>query len=194
MKLLNTLAAALSLALLLNSTPAAASDYPPDYPVCNVNDTKTVGPFEVIRHTSKLPGRFATLTVSYRGYLRTKYRDDQISIFVKLNGQYATIPASAGTNSDAYIYLNAGPRNCTKCMRYMNTPLCNAHFAAGGQEGVWVCEQPSALENNIFLYGWDQYGNENAWDIYVAATANGEWDSNSGANFYARLPARTSCW
>ncbi|WP_163999651.1 hypothetical protein [Pyxidicoccus caerfyrddinensis] len=194
MKFLTTLAAALALALLLNSPQAEASDYPPDYPVCNVNDSKVTGPFEVIRHTSKLPGRFATLTVSYRGYLRTKYRDDQISIFVKLNNQYTTLRASAGTNADAYIYLNAGPRNCTKCMRYMNTPLCNAHFAAGGQEGVWVCEQPSAVENSIFLYGWDQYGNENAWDLYVAATANGEWDSNTGANFYARLPARTSCW
>ncbi|MFP2929199.1 hypothetical protein ACLESO_29155 [Pyxidicoccus sp. 3LG] len=194
MKLLNTLIAALALALLLPVSQAEASDYPPDYAVCNVTDSKLVSPFEVIRHTTKLPGRFATLTVSYRGYLKNKYPADQIYLFVKLNNQYATLKASAGTNNDVYVYLNAGPRNCGKCMRYMNTPLCNAHFAAGGQEGVWVCEQPSATENHIFLYGWDQYGNQNAWDLYVAATANGEWDSNTGANFYARLPARSSCW
>ncbi|HZI12638.1 MAG TPA: hypothetical protein VE153_19805 [Myxococcus sp.] len=194
MKLLNPLAAALALALLLPGVRAEASDYPPDYPVCNSTDSKVTGPFEVIRRTTKLPGRYSTLTVAYRGYLRTKYRDDQISIFVKLNGQYSTIKASAGSNNDAYIYLNGGQRNCTKCFRYMDTPTCNAHFAAGGQEGVWVCQQPSALEQHMFLYAWDPYGNLNAWDIQVAATANGEWDSNSGANFYARLPARTSCW
>ncbi len=194
MKLLNTLTAALALALLLPMSQAQASDYPPNYPVCNVTDSKTTGPFEVIRRTTKLPGRFATLTVAYRGYLRGLYPDNQISLFVMLNGQYVTLQASAGSNNDAYVYLDAGPRNCGKCMRYMNTPLCNAHFAAGGQEGVWVCEQPTATENHLFLYGWDQYGNENAWDVYVAATANGQWDSNSGANYYARLPARTSCW
>ncbi|MBZ4419361.1 hypothetical protein [Myxococcus sp. RHSTA-1-4] len=193
MMLLKTFAVALSLALLLPATRAEASDYPPDYAICHLFDTKTAGPFEIIRETTKLPGRYATLTVSYRGYLRGKYRDDQISIFVKLNGNYVTVPASAGSNNDAYIFLNAGPRNCTKCMRYMNTPLCNAHFAAGGQEGVWVCEQPTATESHVFFYGWDPYGNQNLWNIEVAATANGEWDSNSGANFSTSLTPRTSC-
>ncbi|MFP2906331.1 hypothetical protein ACLESD_14955 [Pyxidicoccus sp. 3LFB2] len=194
MKFLTTLTAALALALFLSATQAQASDYPPNYPVCNSTDSRTVGPFEIIRRATKLPGRYATLTVAYRGYLRNLYADNQISIFVKLNGQYVTLQASSGTNNDAYIYLDAGQRNCTKCFVYMNTPLCNAHFAAGGQEGVWVCQQPSATESHLFLYGWDSNGYMNAWDIEVAATANGQWDSNGGANFYTRLPARTSCW
>ncbi|NMO20677.1 hypothetical protein HPC49_45525 [Pyxidicoccus fallax] len=194
MKLLKTFVAALSLALLLPTAAAEASDYPPDYAICNSSDTKTTGPFEVIRRTTRLPGRQSTLTVAYRGFLRNLYPDNQISIFVKLNGQYATFQASSGTNNDAYIYLNAGQRNCTKCFTYMNTPLCNAHFAAGGQEGVWVCEQPTAQESHLFLYGWDQNGYMNAWDIEVAAVANGQWDSNGGANYFTRLPAHTSCW
>ncbi|WP_426745024.1 hypothetical protein VZQ01_26525 [Myxococcus faecalis] len=193
-KFSQTLLAALALSLLLPFASARASDYPPDYPICSVYDSVTTGPFEVIRHTRRLPGRLATLTISYRGFLRGLYPDHQISIYVSLNGRQQTLAASAGANNDAYVFLNAGPRACTKCMRYMNTPLCNAHFAAGGQEGVWVCEQPSAVENDLFFYAFDQNGNQNAWDIHVAATAGGQWDSNLGNNYFARLPARSSCW
>ncbi|MCP3104387.1 hypothetical protein LZ198_36540 [Myxococcus sp. K15C18031901] len=193
MKPSSRLAVVLALSLL-SPVVASASDYPPDYPICSVDDTVVTGPFEVIRHTSRLPSKLSTLTLSYRGYLRGLYPDSQIQFWVQLNGRTELLSASAGTHDDAYVFLNAGPRGCTKCMRYLNTPLCNAHFAAGGQEGVWVCEQPNAVESNLFLYAFDTNLNLNAWDIYVAATAGGQWDSNLGANYFARLPARSSCW
>jgi hypothetical protein len=189
MKLLNTLAIALTLTLLLPAVRGEASNYPPDYAVCNVYDTQTTGPFEVIRHTTKLPGRYATLTVAYRGYLRGRYPDNQISIFVKLNGQYTVLPALSGANNDAYILLNAGPRACFMCTNYTNAPGCSE-----SNYGQWVCSWPTATESHVFLYGWNELYQQNVWEIEVAATANGEWDSNYGNNFYAQLPARSSCW
>ena len=187
------LVAVLALSLLL-PVAARASDYPPDYPICSVDDVYAAGPFEVIRHTSRLPGKLSTLTISYRGFLRGLYPDSQIQFYVQLNGQGAMLQAAAGTHDDAYVFLNAGPRGCAKCMRYMTTPLCLAHFAAGGQEGVWVCEQPNAVESHLFTYAFDANLNQNAWEVYVAATAGGQWDSNLGANYRAWLPPRTSCW
>ncbi|QSQ13020.1 hypothetical protein [Myxococcus landrumensis] len=194
MKLSQTFLAAFALSLLLPLSAARASDYPPDYPICSVYDSATTGPFEVIRHTRRLPGRLATLTVAYRGFLRGLYPDTDISLYIQLNGRQQLIQARAGTNNDAYVFLDAGPRSCGKCMRYMNTPLCNAHFEAGGQEGVWVCAQPTPVESDLFFYAFDANGNQNAWDISLAATAHGQWDSNLGSNYFARLPARSSCW
>lgn len=194
MKLSQTFLAVLALSLLLPVSSARASDYPPDYPICSVYDSATTGPFEVIRHTRRLPGRLATLTVAYRGYLRGLYPDNQISIYIQLNGRQQTLAASAGTNNDAYVLLNAGPRACIKCMRYQNLPQCAEHFANGGQDGVWVCQQPTAVESDLFFYAFDSNGNQNAWDISLAATSHGQWDSNMGNNYFARLPARSSCW
>lgn len=62
MKLLNTLVPALALALLLPASRGEASNYLPDYAIRSVYDTQVTGSFEVIRHTTKLPGRYATLT------------------------------------------------------------------------------------------------------------------------------------
>lgn len=202
MKIAKTLLAALALALILPAARAQASDYPPDYAICNVTDMVTSGPFQLIRHTTKVPGQGASLTVSYRGYLRNKYADSQIKIYVSLNGNNPQpilgtpmMQASSGTNADAYIYLKAGPRNCGKCMAYMTTwPECQAFLAAGNYEGQWLCAQPSALESHMFQWAFDSNGYQNAWDVYVAAEANGEWDSNFGANYYGRLPPKTSCW
>jgi hypothetical protein len=202
MTLMKTLLAALAMALLIPAAQAQASNYPPDYPVCNVTDKVVSGPFEIIRNSTRIPGRGSTLTVAYRGFLRGKYPDSQIKIYVSLNGQNPQpvlgtpmLQANTGTNNDAYIYLNAGPRNCRMCMAYMadGWPECKAFLAAGNSEGQWLCTQPSALENHMFYWAFDQNGYLNAWDVYVAAEANGEWDSNNGANFYGRLPARMSC-
>ncbi len=202
MKTVKMLLAAVTMALVLPAAQAQASNYPPDYPVCNVTDKVTSGPFEIIRNTKRLPGRGSSLTISYRGYLRSKYPDNQIKIYVSLNGQNPQpvlgtplIQASAGSNGDAYIYLNAGVRNCQMCQAYMASgwPECKAHLDAGNPEGQWLCQQPSALENHMFYWAFDQNGYLNAWDVSVAAEANGEWDSNMGANYYGRLPARMSC-
>lgn len=203
MKITKMLLAALALALILPVAQAQASDYPPDYAICNVTDSVTSGPFQIIRNTTRVPGRGATLTVSYRGYLRNKYPDSQIKIYVSLNGNNPQpilgtpmMQAYSGTNNDAYIYLNAGPRACSKCMAYMASgwPECQAFLAAGNYEGQWLCVQPSALENHMFQWAFDTNSYQNAWDVYVAAEANGEWDSNYGANYYGRLPAKTSCY
>ncbi|MFP2907226.1 hypothetical protein ACLESD_19685 [Pyxidicoccus sp. 3LFB2] len=186
MKLLNTLVPALALALLLPAARGEASNYPPDYAICSVYDTQVTGPFEVIRHTTKLPGRYATLTVAYRGYLRGKYADSQISLFVKLNGQYAIVQAQSGAYNDAYVRLNAGPRDCN---------MCNSQTGCGSTSpGNWMCNWPTTTETHVFLYGWNEVYHQNVWDLEVAATANGEWDSNFGNNYHASLPARSSCW
>lgn len=203
MKIVKTLLAALALALILPAARAQASDYPPDYAICDVSDVKDAlpaGPFKVIRRITKVPGRGVTLTVTYNGYLRTKYPDSQIKLYVSLNGQnplqinQPLIQANTGTNNDAYIYLNAGPRDCGKCMSYMTTwQQCQDFLAAGNYEGQWLCTQPSALENHMFYFAFDLNNYLNAWDVYVAAEANGEWDSNMGANYYARFEPR-GCW
>ncbi|XXF77078.1 hypothetical protein P2318_29090 [Myxococcaceae bacterium GXIMD 01537] len=201
MKVVKTLLAALALSLTLAAPGARASDYPPDYAFCNMTDSVTSGPFEIIRKTTRLPGRGSTLTVAYRGYLRGLYPDNEIRIYVSLNGQNpqpitgnATLQASAGSYNDAYILLNANVRSCQKCLAYMTTwQRCMDHLAAGNPEGQWVCEQPSALENHMFTWAFDANYGLNAWDVYVAAESHGQWDSNFGANYYGRLPARTSC-
>jgi hypothetical protein len=196
MKTLKTLLCALVLALVLPATRGEASDYPPDYPICNVRDSVRTGPFEVIRDTTRLPGKQATLTVTYNGYLRNHFADSQIRLYVRLNGQDAMVQAAAGSNSNAYVYLNAGLRNCRKCVAYMASgwPECQAHLAAGNPEGQWLCQQPSALEQHIFYWAFDANLYQNAWDIFVAAEAGGQWDSNFGGNYYARLPPRSSYW
>ncbi len=196
MTLFKTLLCALVLALVLPATRGEASDYPPSYPICNLRDYVRTGPFEVIRDTTRVPGRQATLTVTYNGYLRTLFADNQIRLYVRLNGQDAMVQAAAGSNNNAYVYLNAGVRNCQKCMAYMASgwPECQAHLAAGNPEGQWVCQQPSALEQHLFYWAFDSNQYQNVWDIFVAAEAGGQWDSNFGGNFYARLAPRTSCF
>jgi hypothetical protein len=204
MKIAKLLLAALALALI----PAAqvqASNYPPDYAICNVTDTVTAQPagaFQLIRRITKVPGRGVSLTVSYRGYLRNKYPDSQIKIYVSLNGNNPLpvlgtpmIQASTGSNGDAYVYLHAGPRNCGMCMSYMadSWPECKAFLDAGNHEGQWLCQQPSALENHMFQWAFDSNNYLNAWDISVAAEANGEWDSNFGANYFGRFEPK-GCW
>lgn len=202
MKSVKMLLAALALALVLPAAPAVASNYPPDYPTCNMTDRVTSGPFELIRHTTRIPGHGSTLTISYRGYLRSKYSDNQIKFYVRLNGQdpqpilgTPMLQASAGSNGDAYVYLNAGVRSCSMCMEYLadSWPECKAFLDAGNYGGQWLCQQPSALENHMFYWAFNEYGGLNAWDVFVAAEANGEWDSNFGMNYYGRLPERQYC-
>lgn len=59
--------------------------------------------------------------------------------------------------------------------------------------GQWVCQWPTSTEEHMFFWAFDGYGHQNAWDIYVAAEAGGEWDSNWGANFYGRFEPVNSC-
>jgi hypothetical protein len=199
MKVAKMLLAALALVL---SVPGEshASNYPPDYPVCNMRDSVTSGPFEIIRHTTMIPSRQSSLTVSYRGYLRGKYADNQIKLYVSLNGQNPQpilgtpmLQARQGSYNDAYVYLHAGRHSCYMCTWYSGSRECQDYLAAGGQAGVWMCQEPGALENHMFQWAFDPYGYLNAWDVSVAAEANGEWDSNFGMNYYGRLPERRSC-
>lgn len=45
----------------------------------------------------------------------------------------------------------------------------------------------------MFQWAYDAASTLHAWDVFVAAEANGEWDSNFGNNFYGRLPERRVC-
>jgi len=175
MKLTHAIAAvaAATSAALLAASPAGASNYPPDYDYCSLVETRTAGPFEIIRDW--VQPDHAKLTVSYRGYLQDYFADDEINIYIRLNGNDAFLPASAGANGDAYIFLNSGPRNC--------------HMS--GQD--WVCNWPTDIEEHIFFWGWNQ-STVNAWDIELAAESNGWWDSNWGDNYDVRYEPILACW
>jgi len=190
--------AALSLAatVVTGASEGRASNYPPDYPVCASTESVTTGPFEIIRHTTNpYATHHANLTAAYRGYLRAWFPDDQIHIYINLNGKDATLNARTGSNNDAYVFLNAGVNSCSMCIGYQSAPgsECQQYIANGGKDGSWLCKQPTATENNVFFWAYSSSGAQNAWDIQVAAEAGGYWDSNYGQNFRARLEPRTTC-
>ncbi|MCX4245002.1 hypothetical protein [Paraliomyxa miuraensis] len=190
------LAPALLAAALLPIPQAAASNYPPDYPTCGIDDYVTTGPFELIKETVD-HGTHVRLTVAYRGYLRNWYADDEISLWIRLNGNDVFVPAAAGTHDDAYAFFDNGPRSCVWCANgqqggYVPSP-CEGITFPPYSSGQWVCSDPTPTEQYLFSWSHDQYGNQNAWDIDVAAEANGEWDSNWGNNFYGRFEPRNSC-
>lgn len=191
-----TLLGACLLALALPALPAHASNYPPDYPICSVDDFVTTGPFELIKRTVDPYDEHARLTVAYRGYLRDLYADHEINLWVRLNGNDVFVPANAGSHDDAYALFDSGPRACVWCGPNMPYPSagCEDVVLPPQSSGVWSCQEPTATEQHLFFWAFDQWGNQNAWDIEVAAEAGGQWDSNWGANYYGRFEPRNSCW
>ena len=190
--------AALSLAaaVVTGSSESRASNYPPDYKVCSSAETVTTGPFEIIRHINNpWSGHHADLTAAYRGYLRAWFPDDQIRIYINLNGNGALLSASSGSNNDAYVFLNSGLNSCYMCIGYQSAPgsECQQYIANGGTDGSWLCKQPTATEAHLFLWAYSSSGAQNAWDIQVAAEAGGYWDSNYGQNVRARFEPKTTC-
>lgn len=171
----HSLFAAAAAASLFAASHAEASNYPPDYDYCSLVETRSTGPFEVIRDW--VQPDHAKLTVAYRGYLRDYFADDEINIYIRLNGNDAFIPANPGANDDAYIFMNSGPRDCHMDM----------------STGSWLCSWPTPLEDHVFFWGWNQ-SMVNAWDIELAAEANGSWDSNWGYNYHARYEPISACW
>lgn len=193
------LAAAAALACAALSTQdARASFYPPDYPVCSARDTVSTGPFELIKDTKSPYSENAQLTVSYSGYLRDSFPDDEINFYIRLNGNDIFVPASAGANDDAYVYLNAGPRACVICAPppydYQNSSACDGYQYPPNSGPTWVCQGRTADEEEIFFWAFDEYGHQNAWDIEVAAESHGYWDSNWGWNYYGRFEPSTTCY
>lgn len=188
-------AASLTLAATAASSDASASWYPPDYVSCGVTDNVTTGPFELIKQTTNY-GDHAKLTIAYRGYLRDYYPDDEINFYVKLNGNDALIGASSGSHDDAYVLLISGPRDCYMCIDYQAAPgsECAEYIAGGGQSATWLCHYETPVEEDLFYWAFDEYNHQNAWDIELAAEANGWWDSNYGANYYARFEPRNACY
>ena len=187
-----------AITLGLASTDAAASNYPPDYDVCSATETRYSGPFEVIRDFVDLYDDHMKLTVAYDGYLRDLYPDDQINIYIALNGNDAFIEALPGTHDDAYIFLDSGPRGCHWCGHGWNPPgSCDGVVFNQYESGKWICGTPTAIEDHLFEWAFNSnnygYGQLNAWDIELAAEAGGQWDSNFGANFDVRFEPR-GCW
>lgn len=196
MRLRTTIAPALcALALGLAAADATASNYPPDYDLCSVTETLYTGPFEVIRDFVDLYGDHMKLTVAYDGYLRDEYADEEINIYIRLNGNDAFIAASPGVHDDAYIFLDSGPRSCHWCGNGWNPPgSCDGVVFAPQQSGKWICSDPTPVEDHLFAWAFGPgYADLNAWDIELAAEADGEWDSNYGANFDVRFEPR-GCW
>jgi hypothetical protein len=192
-----SLAPALACGLSLVSGDAGASNYPPDYPICSVTETLYAGPFEAIRRLVDPWDSHVQLTIAYDGYLRDEYADDEINIYIRLNGHDALIEASPGTHDDAYIFLDSGPRACTWCANgnvpYNQSSACQGIVFGPYESGRWVCGQPNQVEQHLFFWAFNQNGDLNAWDIELAAEAGGEWDSNYGANFDVRFEPR-GCW
>lgn len=191
-------AAAAALCTVLVAEDSRASFYPPDYPICSSRDTLSTGPFELIKDTKSPYNDNAQLTVSYRGYLRGSFPDSEINLYVRLNGNDIFVPASAGSNGDAYVYLNAGPRACTICSPppydYQNGAACDGYQYPENSGATWVCQGPTGDEEEIFYWAFNEYSQQNAWDIEVAAESHGYWDSNWGWNYHGRFEARTSCY
>jgi len=190
-----TLMILLTSATLLAPLTAAASNYPPDYDVCGTDEYAYSGPFELILDTVDMKDH-AQLSVAYRGYLRDSYADEDINIYISLNGQDAFIGASSGSYDDAYIFLDSGPRTCVWCATNFsgNPSACDGFEPQYDSSGGWVCQEPTALEEHMFFWAFDEWGDRNAWDIYLAAEANGEWDSNWGSNYYARFEEYGGCY
>ncbi|AKT42209.1 hypothetical protein [Chondromyces crocatus] len=190
------LAAAAPLAIALASFPgdSAASNYPPDYDFCSRVDTASSGPFDIIRDHVDVT-RHMKLTISYDGYLRDHFADDEINIYIRLNGNDAFVAANAGVNDDAYVFLDSGPRGCFWCSAgsYNQNPACEGVEHAPYSGGRYVCSDPTPTEEHVFFWAFGEQGQLNAWDIEVAAEANGWWDSNYGANYSVRLEP-TSCF
>jgi hypothetical protein len=176
---LSLLVPAVLAAALLPTAEAEASNYPPDYTSCGIEDYVTTGPFELIKETVDYETH-ARLTVAYRGYLRDYYADDEINLWIRLNGQDVFVAASSGIYDDAYAFFDSGPRGCA-----WTTPP--------NTSGVWVCSDPTPTEEHLFSWAFNGVSDQNAWDIEVAAEANGQWDSNWGTNFYGRFEPRNNC-
>jgi hypothetical protein len=174
--------AVVAAAALLAPAEASASNYPPDYDYCSARYTRTSGPFEFIQDWVQHDD--ANLTIAYRGYLRDHFADDEINFYVRLNGHDAFLPASPGANGDAYAIVRSGPYDCHYCVSYYG----------GDCEGIngWVCSWPTATDDHLMFWAWNQ-SSANAWDIEVAAEANGWWDSNWGQNYEARFE-QASCF
>ena len=183
---------AVALAAVTPIPLAHASLYGPDYDVCSAVDVATTGPFTVVRDFVDLADEHIKLTVAYDGYLRDTYPDDQISLYVRLNGHDALIAAQAGQHDDAYVLLNSGIRGCRWCEPGSpnNAAECVAASYPVGAAGIWHCQQPDASEQHLFFWAFDPEGGLNAWDLELAAEAGGEWDSDYGANFDLRLEPR----
>jgi hypothetical protein len=171
-------AAATSLFTLLCtfSTGVQASNYPPDYPLCSRRQEKESGPFHFVQRISNPYGKGFALGISYDGPLLQNHDASEIEFYVRINGNDAVLATKAGDSNDAYVFLNAGVRGCTFGHPSMN----------------WQCEYPSDVENHLFFYT-DDHGHMNNWDIEVAATAGGEWDSNGGANFKVTFENKQGC-
>lgn len=178
----------------LAPTKASASNYPPDYPICHAETVQDAGPFSIVKNVYNPYKHNVKLVVSYHGKLLERYRPDQIELYVRLNGNDALIPASAGSYGDAYVALAGGPRTCRMCY---DSPQYTANDAkcrdsiAHGITG-WICEDPTPLEDRLFYWAVNNNGLLNNWDMQVAATAGGEWDSNFGTN-YSTTFADTGC-
>lgn len=185
------------LAVALLPTDAEASNYPPSYNICGLEDYVTTGPFELIKETVDTYSGHAYLTVAYRGYLRDWYADDEINFWIRLNGNDVFVPAQAGAYDDAYAFFDSGPRGCVLCspgqQGYVPAP-CEGLVYPPYSSGTWVCSEPSTTEAHLFFWAFDEWDDQNAWDIEVAAEANGQWDSNWGNNFYGRFEPRNACW
>ncbi|EYF01720.1 hypothetical protein [Chondromyces apiculatus] len=183
----------LALTLTTLASTSDASNYPPSYDYCGRVDTALTGPFEIIRDHVDY-GDHMKLTVTYDGYLRDTFADEDINIYIRLNGHDAFIGANAGVNDDAYIFLDSGPRACFWCSPggYNQNAACDEVEYPLYSSGMWLCSGPSPTEEHLFYWAFNEQGRLNAWDIEVAAEANGNWDSNYGSNYHARLEA-VSC-
>ncbi|MBZ5711765.1 hypothetical protein [Nannocystis pusilla] len=183
-----------TLALGLASTSAQASNYPPDYDMCSLTETLYSGPFEVIRDFVDPWDQHYKLTIAYDGYLRDDHADDEINLYVALNGHDAMLEAFPGAHDDAYVLLDSGPRGCYWCPNGPHAPdYCDDVTFDPYQSGKWLCSEPTAVEQHLFYWAFDGLGGLNAWDIELAAEAGGEWDSDYGNNFAVRFEPR-SCW
>jgi len=180
------LSTSIAAAIALGAAPTAASNYPPSYPFCSSKETRDVGPFWIQRaNQNHYRGRLQ-LSISYHGYLLQSHRPEEIEFYLRINGASAFVRAQAGALGDAFVFLDGGPRACRYCAdhpQFRDDEKCLAMLARGSSG--WLCEEPSELEKQLLPGARSGDATYEPWDVEVAATAGGEWDSGFGGNYRA---------
>jgi hypothetical protein len=147
------------LILLMYVLPTQASMYPPDHQWSrHCQSSKHVDVCQI--HT--MSGY--QLQVIYHGYLMKEHWGD-ISVFVKLNGQEATLKMH-NKNFSEFALAGTSMRNCKYCPP--NSECSTSDSIRNEVDGDWICEKPTKQEITLFYWAVDEKGLLNKWDVELA--------------------------
>jgi len=158
--------------LVVWTSGAQASFYPPDYVIQKTCQTK--GPVEVCAINQQY-GNHPRVSLVYRGELMAQHWG-RISAEVKLNGRQGLFKMTNQNYAEhlvlndpqsylCWVYDSSNPPEGDRPGQY---PWCRYTSALGGGGIVWEIEPAPANENEIFFFARNQFGQANAWDFEVS--------------------------